>query len=651
MISAEFVNISGLIQSGKETFALTLGASQQALIERAKASGANYTNITVANSDFTVVYDRQNDALIIKALRPTGGYIELTGNVMNTQNGKLVAYSGYPQISIVNTMTLAGIDLTLESIDADTRGDGIIMLNDKARNLTTIYTKQANGDVKVDRITIGSSATTTSVLTGGSATSINYNPVTGFRYGWTVGVSSRVKETARWEESGWLGIIDLGTDNIPVDPVKQTLNAALVPNSNYFYRDTANDGDAYMYSSNTVTTESTGWKQTQYSVRKSWYGKKTYTYEYQKIDGLFTSHLHSIEADRPIGISFLHNTSGNIYINAGSADIVVAGKLTNLTGTTTLITSGTISTTATMGGESLASVGGKTVNLTAGTGIGTVLAPLQVDLADAISNTILNASSGGNIYITEVDGILNVGTITAVRNAGTAQESRGLVSLSAAGAILGTSSSLVSGGAIVLNSTAAAIGATATMLRIDTGSGAAHTLTGAAAGGIYVEEITGDLRVFELRTPGQTVSLRIGSGSLMDGNNNAVVDTRAVEELLASVWTDLQLTEETGAGAKVQEAKDSLSAAKTREYQTYWSWRLLQGDNFATVIADSQQIMVLNAEEEAALTQSYAEAALPAGTTWALATDSQKADALVSAGLQVATLKVSRTEQLRTLHA
>jgi hypothetical protein len=492
-ISAEFLDVNGLIQSGKQDYTLVLGAAQKTQIDRARASGSNYTNITVdGNSDFTLIYNRQADALTVKALRPTGGYIELTGNIMNSRNGKVTAYSGYPQVTITNNMALPGLDLTFESIDADLRGDGIVKINDKARSLTTIYTKLANGNVQVDTINFGSSSTATNTI---SDSNLTYNPVSGYRYAWSVGVSSRTKQTAKWSESGWLGIIDLGSTNIPVAPVTQQLNAELVPNSNYYYRNTGLDGNAYTYSANTVTTSSTGWKQTQYSVKKSWYGKKTYTYEYQKVDGLFTTNSHTIEADRPIGISFLHNTAGNIIINAGSADIVITGKLTNKTGTTSLTTTGSITTSASLGGTSLASVGGKTVNLTAGGSIGSALSPLQTDLADGISGTVLNATAGGDIHLYEVDGDFNIGTVSAVKNSGTSTESRGTISIYAAKSILGGSSSLISGGAIILTAKAGTIGTASQSLRIDTGTLATHTITATSTDDMFISEISGDLRV------------------------------------------------------------------------------------------------------------------------------------------------------------
>jgi hypothetical protein len=245
-ISAEYLDVNGLIQSGKQDYTLVLDAAQKTQIDRARQSGANITPITVAgNSDFSLVYNRQTDALVVKALRPTGGYIELTGNVMNTRNGQVTAYSGYPQVTVTNNMALPGLDLTFESIDADVRGDGIIKINDKTKGKTTIYTKQASGDVKVETINFGSPTTSTSTLTGAAVNSIKYDPSAGYRYAWSVGVSSRTLQSSRWSTSSWLGTFDLGSSSVKGPIVAQTLNASLVPNSNYYYLDAAKNGTVY----------------------------------------------------------------------------------------------------------------------------------------------------------------------------------------------------------------------------------------------------------------------------------------------------------------------------------------------------------------------------------------------------------------------
>ena len=670
VIEAEFIDVNGLIQSGQNSYTLELNADEYSQIIRAQKSGNNFTNIKlttsakdangklIANDDFTVVYDRVRNILITKAVNPYGGYIELTGAIMNTQNGQITAYAGYPQITVTNNMSaIAGMTIQIDGIDADTVGDGKIILHDKTKSETTTYTKQISGNVLKQVTTFVDVPVSTYTYTGGAVNSVQYSPMANFRYGWSIAVKTQTTDISKFSKSGWL-FINLGTSPVLNVTDSMQLSAKLVEGSQYFYKDanalagysyqaSSNPGVNYTYSSSTVTTSDSGWLSQGYSVSKTWYGKKTYHYKYERTSGTTTTYQQSILADRPIGINFLFNATGNISVNAGAANILIAGNLNNQTGTTSLVTTGSITTSATEAAGQSAAVGGKIITLTAGGAIGAQSAPLQVKLASTLPGAVLNATAPGAINLAAVAGDLIVGTISTVRNVaygGSTLQSRESINITAKKSIIATSSSLIAGSSIVLDAQGGGIGSALIPLRIDTGAQPTDTLTVTAAGTVALREISGDLSIFSISSPGKDVVLIVDSGSVLDGNNIQVVDTRTTDQLLATVWTDLQLTADTGANTKVQDTLDSLSAARTREYQTYWKWRSLQGEpHFADILSNASAVMVTSDEEIASLRASY----LPAGVTWVTASVDEKA----AVDLQIQTLMLSRTEQLRSLNA
>ena len=67
--------------------------------------------------------------------------------------------------------------------------------------------------------------------------------------------------------------------------------------------------------------------------------------------------------------------------------------------------------------------------------------------------------------------------------------------------------------------------------------------------------------------------IKVEHGSVLDVNSNATHDERTEQELANGLWSDLSLTNETGAQQKIQDTIDSLQNLRTREYQTYWQFR------------------------------------------------------------------------------
>ncbi|MDP2084687.1 MAG: hypothetical protein Q8K20_05785, partial [Gemmobacter sp.] len=586
IIDSEFVNVNGIIQSGKQDYHVTLGNSVRDQIVALRNAGVTrITALTTDNPDFQIFYDPTGNngqgRVIVTELRPAGGYVDITGHVMNTRNGKIIVHGGYPDIRITNAMVFATggqPELVVHRMDASQRGEGLLIIKDKAKDPvgapgaqvphTVIYTVGDNG--VVSRSVNGVSGT----LAGRTDT---YTPQAGYRYGWTLAQATRTTLVEEWRESDWLGIDAFAPDSRSPDKVSSvSFPGVLLPDSNYFYLDAARVGDTYTFSSQSVENNKNGPNRTGYKTWSSWYGTNHTWFQYTTITDTTTFVTHTIKADRPIGIEFIGYATGRVTINGGAANVVVDQAIQNPTGHTAISTTGTIRTTT---GAINGVIGGRTISITAGGDIGSELDPVRVDLSNILTtaNRLDATSSGGAIHLREVFGTMTVGTITA----GGGRD----VSLSSHSGILRASGAhLITGGAITLTAEAGNIGTLADKIRLDTGTTARDVLRAyAPSGDVHVSERAGNLRVFEILAGG-AVSVQVVAGDLVDANTNEVRDERAVSELRAGVWSDLSLTDyENGvftgrATAKVQEAIATLENAKTAEYRAYWTARTQEAE-------------------------------------------------------------------------
>ena len=113
---------------------------------------------------------------------------------------------------MVMLVTLAGCsdtpyDIVVNRLDVSQRGDGILILKDKARGTSanpfaTIYRKTASG------VTVQSGGA--SPVAGSD--NMVYQPQDGWRYGWSVGQETADRVTTTYRTSSWLGIDALAAD-------------------------------------------------------------------------------------------------------------------------------------------------------------------------------------------------------------------------------------------------------------------------------------------------------------------------------------------------------------------------------------------------------------------------------------------------------
>src|SRR5690606_32363228 len=90
-IRAEYININGLLQSGRADYDLVIGDAAKTLIqnlENANATGKHYL-AAASNDQFSVYWDADLNRIILDEMRVSGGFIELEGRILNTGKGEI----------------------------------------------------------------------------------------------------------------------------------------------------------------------------------------------------------------------------------------------------------------------------------------------------------------------------------------------------------------------------------------------------------------------------------------------------------------------------------------------------------------------------------------------------------------------------------
>ncbi|MEQ9409446.1 MAG: calcium-binding protein, partial [Fuerstiella sp.] len=612
IINAEYLNINGVIQSGKADYTLTIGASVASQIAGIKSSGTTnrYTPLQSPNPDFSLTFDLVTNRIIVRELRVSGGNVQLTGHILSTGGGTIRVLDGYADINVDNQTAL---DVEIERLDASKRGSGTLLLADKAKGTSASPAVTLYGD------------------TDGATTPVDgtYAPQSNWRYGFSVGMKTATRTTTTYGSSGWLGIDALAADpsNITSGPHTEVISQPqLMAEGTYFYRAGSSLGD-YTYGSVTNNTEAPRRYKTKQWSTSTWYGKTTHYQTWVEEKKQETVATHTFRADRSIAIDFIGQDEADVTVtsNAGGK-IILAGPILNTTGITTVTsTAGIVQTSED------AFVGGRRVVLSSSSG---EITGISTNVPD-ITGAGVNAVAAGDISLHEISGSLH---LEQAKSTG-----RHTVTLSSLGGIdraAGYSSTPnVYGGSVTLTGGSGDIGASSRYLTIDSGTAEANVFTATASGDIYLQELTGNLHVKSIVSSGGDVGLILDSGSLIDGNKLEQRDDRTYNELANGLWQDLQLTAGTGANAKVTETLNTFRASKEGEYRTYWEWRNRQAN---PSVYDASFKVTLTAEERTDYDAWYRSEGTASGLT------GQALEDYITAA--ITTLENSRSQQYHTLH-
>jgi len=773
-ISAEFININGIMQSGRDSYELVLDAAayqEASALQSAGQAGRLYLAQTSKNNPgFAVYFNTATQRFEVNELKTSGGFIELFGHILNTGYGEIRVLGGYTDVQINNT---TNVDIVLNRLDVSERGTGTLVVVDKGNGYPELASRADVGTegpyVTVYQWTPTGVTVTTDGGTGSSqvVTSTTYQsqyqPAAGWRYGWTTVVEQNVIKKKHIKSGSWLGVIPdvFQKENIQWDSIEVQGTPHYAGSGPYYYfEDNAATADEwYTYTKESVTLDSTGPVRVYHDDYWTWYGSHVYVEDWQEIEGQEVLHTHTVNAHQSIKITFIGQPEGGVTVDSVGS-VMLQGAILNPNGTTTITSHASI---LRLPGEIW--IGGRRVVLSAGMGIGTEAAPLNIDVADILyswtnldgvqllntpafkfdttqgsqdlkpydrvrldedftptlgkpgsvyeyvgesalldlavqnyrdtalwkelvptrqdiikvgneyyiylgppakldlgSQNYLDTSrwqpvdlrpslkattQKGGVYLEQVSGDLPIDQVSAL--------SGDTVQLAAKGAILVAQQNssefcpgLVSGGSLVLTAREGGIGNSADLpLVLDSGVLAAGATTAegslavtvSANGDVFLKEQDGDLWLNELVTTGKAW-IWVPNGSLYDANMAQTRDDRTYETLKNGVWSDLQLTDSTGAQEKIANTINSYASQKEREYHTYWLYRNLQPD---PETYDPDFVVPFTSQEQAAYEQYYTDQGIEMGLS------GEELDAFVQNA--IATLENSRTTQYHTLHA
>ncbi|MBW6493254.1 MAG: hypothetical protein K0B16_01635 [Burkholderiaceae bacterium] len=204
-ITARYLNINGLIQSGAQNVELHVDSSfvPNSTGELLDTNGNPVTGVNFGSEKIPVkaYFDISQQAIVVDDIVPEGGRVILAGQILSTGGGQVVAAYGYASVDITNA---SNYKLIVNRIDTTKDRVGKITIIDTARigtgaaDAKTEYLMSAGGvtrttysgalatEVSGDDSFARINYTLTDTATGLSGT-ITYAPRAGLHYVWTEG--------------------------------------------------------------------------------------------------------------------------------------------------------------------------------------------------------------------------------------------------------------------------------------------------------------------------------------------------------------------------------------------------------------------------------------------------------------------------------
>src|SRR5690606_12920695 len=149
-ITAKYLNINGLIQSGTDNIEIDIDSTFAPPAQtRALADEFNtpLAGISFGADGIPVdgYWDAANNRFVIEEIVPQGGEIILAGQIISTGNGLLRVANGYTDVNIRNQ---SNYDIFIERIDTSTNKEGRIQITDTSTaNLERIEYTYSAGQV------------------------------------------------------------------------------------------------------------------------------------------------------------------------------------------------------------------------------------------------------------------------------------------------------------------------------------------------------------------------------------------------------------------------------------------------------------------------------------------------------------------------
>ncbi len=567
-LSAAYLDINGLVQSGSKDLTLNIGDNFTL-----SADGRTFNSIEAAAADYYARKNRHeanvselyaiNDSgniqayfnvlenrIELKDVKVDGGRLELFGHILNTGGnyGELKVLDGFGRINVANN---SSYDLFLNSLDASSKVEGTIKITDTAQRdstggfLETIYYRSGDALLTVNsntRDADGNANNIVSRIEGGRETS--YNPLSGQRYYWNTG-KEKIKETTYKKESNSFWGMDF---LVPDDSYELTNTRYLQDKSLYegeFVKTGQDTSKTYTYTfedKDVVLTDKDGnpvvdgngnpvpYKtyDKRWTTTSGWwiFSTKTNHHEVKYEEGHKEINTHSIKADYPVKITFDGYDSSSLDINSSKSNIILNGLLNNASGDVNITASGG----AVKSNSADAYIKAQNVNITAKNGVGG-------------QNAVNVELTGGAVNVSSETGDINLASVMASDFVFGNISGAGGVNIKSERSVYGKdASSLIKGDGITLQAAMGSIGKDGLAVNLDT-----NHLSASAQEDISIKNASsGDLGINLIESKSGDVDLET-AGGIYDENKNEVIDQRSKDELLKD-WNALDLMDEDGAG-------------------------------------------------------------------------------------------------------
>lgn len=521
-ISARYLNINGLIQSGIDKWSLTLSdaptltatgaqlglsgtasvtngygtatynaATQQFEFDLAYAKNyatsaegkvknpsGIYALVLSGTDNISAGYDAVHDQYVINGAEVHGGYVQLYGQIMNTAKdgaatGKVKALDGYGTISISNN---SGKDIVISKLDTGSGLAGIIDITDiQDSDGKAIHTRYTSNQGVLTTETTGrwngstfeagySNTATTNPTSAGGRVATTYNPQADLYYTWTTGTDKSQTEFYHYESNDVFGFQysdhTVGwLTGIRYGETKALDDGTyLTKGSRPYAGQSGYQIDSDSYYSGITQTIANG--TPAYAKIREWTKRKWWTF------GIAGTYYLDYQLTRPLkdittNTVKASNPIGIEFFGSNSGSVNITGNNANV------LLNGAINnkdgSTVITAGKDILQAGEDALITTksldmTAQNIGSAADAVRVIVNDPLKANALN----GNINVTQILGDLKLGSVTA---------DSGTLTLTADGSIVnGAGTSNVRGQRIELTSVNGAIGATGAPLVIQTGA-------------------------------------------------------------------------------------------------------------------------------------------------------------------------------------
>ena len=211
-ITARYLNVNGLIQSGTDEVDITIDdsfvGSEQTLSFRDASGDLQFDGISFGGEGIPVdgYFDASIDQIVIEDIAPSGGEITIAGQILSTGNGRLKVAYGYTDVTVTNQ---SEYDLIINKIDVSSKRDGTITIIESNTLKKTVYT--TDGTNITEEVYSGAAPT-------GSEVSIQYTLDSTFThslevleydipadllYVWTEGQEKTTVTTTKFEKNSF----------------------------------------------------------------------------------------------------------------------------------------------------------------------------------------------------------------------------------------------------------------------------------------------------------------------------------------------------------------------------------------------------------------------------------------------------------------